>query len=98
MSPSQSRIKCGFGVTSISYSRSETYLESAESFLREVPDLHVGNWDVAGLGLRELLLSSLHYPSCSTFSGPGPRASSAAAGMPGRTAMDKARGRELESQ
>ena len=77
---------------SISYSRSVTYLESLESFLREVSDLRVGSWDVAGSGLRELLLPSPHSPSCSTSSGPGPRVSSAAAGMPGRDAVVKARG------
>ena len=43
MLPSQGRIELGFGITSISYSRSETYLESMESFLREVPDLRVGS-------------------------------------------------------
>ena len=56
MSPSQSSIKSRFCVASISYSRGETYLESMEPFLREVPDLRVGSWDIAGSGLRELLL------------------------------------------
>ena len=76
----------------IIYSRCKTYLEIMEPFLHEVPDLRVGRRDVVGLGLRELLLTYPRSPSCSTSSGPGPRASSAAAGMPGRDAMDKARG------
>ena len=92
MSPSQSRIKWRVCVASIDYSKRETYLESTESFLRVAPDLYVGSWDVAGLGPRELPFSSPHFPWCSTSSGPVPRASSAAAGMPGRDAVDKARG------
>ena len=81
----------GFGVVSVSYSRCGTYLEVMELFLREVQDLRVGSWIVAGLGPRELPFSSPHFPSCSTSSGPSPRASSAAAGMPGRNAMVKAK-------
>ena len=83
----------GFGVASISYSRYETYHESMEPFLREVPDLHIGSWDVVGLGPRELPFSSTH-----TFlRALRPRVLalervSAVAGLPGRDAMDKARG------
>ena len=92
MSPPQSRIKWRFRVASISYPRGETYLECMELFVREAPGLRSCKWDVPGLGLRELPLSSPHSPSCSMSLGPGPRASSAAAGMLGRDAMDKARG------
>ena len=75
------RTALGEGLVShwFSFSRSVTYLGSLESFLGEVPDLRVGTWDVAGSGPRELLPSSTHFPSCSTSSGPGSRASSAAA-------------------
>ena len=69
-----------------------TYLVSLELFFGEVPVLRAGSWGVAGLGPRELLPSSLHFPSCSTSSGPGPRASSAAAGMTGRDAVGQGQG------
>ena len=88
------RTALGEGLVSrgFSFSRSVTHLENLEPSLREVPDLRVGSWDVAGSGPCELLVSSPHSPSCSTSSGPGPRASSAAAGMTGHDAVGQGQG------
>ena len=82
----------GLVLRRFSFSRSVTYLRSLELFLGEVLDLRIGSCDVAGSRPRELLPSSPHSPSCSTSSGPGPRASSAAAGMTGRDAVGQGQG------
>ena len=75
-----------------SFCRGVTYLVSLELFFGEVSGLGAGSWGVAGSSPRELLPSSPHFPSCSTSSGPGYRASSASAGMTGRDAVGQGQG------